>query len=184
MTTGELIQSTVSNPEEARDALLRSAANQRAGADPLPGPAASAFCSGNIQIGDKTVYRIVPRHWAALRAIESPLLSIIQDVIQIGKVDTEITDEDANNLCWIFTHTGPELKVMLDAKGAKGIKEAASDIPDEWDLTVFNGVLAAVWEQFYRHLKTAVKMGVENQENGTMTFFEDSQKKAMEAASS
>lgn len=170
-TTGE--SPAIQAKELATEVVLTEQAHKRASADPLPGPLKEAFCDGPITVGGKTVYKVVPRHFAALKALDSPLISVLQDVVQTGKVDTEFTDEQAWEICWIFTHTGKEVREIL-AKGANAVKEASqTEVGDAEDYPV-NLVTMAVMEQLKRHLATAVKFGAEAAEEGKISFFRDS----------
>ncbi len=112
MTNGEN-QPTIANLDELQAAELQIQANKRALGDPLPGPLANAFCTGPLSIGGRTIRKVVPSIFVALKAIDSPLIGMIQDVVQGGKVDTEIKDEQAWELCWVFTHTAQEVRDAL-----------------------------------------------------------------------
>lgn len=164
----------VSNPEQAAAALLENEASKRAAAHPLPGPLADAFCSGPIQVAGKTVYKVVPRTFQALTAIKSPLIEMIQDVVQGGKVDTEFSDEQTWAICWIFTHRPKEVRELI-AKGPEVLKEVATvEVGEEWEAACINLVMAACLEQIKRHMSTVIKFSAEAQEKGEITFFRDS----------
>lgn len=167
-------QPIISNPEVAENALLENEASKRAAAHPLPGPLAEAFCSGPIQVAGKTVYKVVPRTFQALTAVKSPLIEMIQDVVQGGKVDTEFTDEQSWVICWIFTRPPKEVREMI-FKGPEALKEAATtEVGEEWEAACINLVMAACLEQIKRHMMTVVKFAAEAQEKGDITFFRDS----------
>jgi hypothetical protein len=171
MKNGEQI---ISNPEHAAGVLLENAASRRASAHPLPGPLTQAFCSGPIEVAGKTVHKVYPRTFQALAAVGSPLIGMIQDVIQGGKVDTEMSDKDLWNVCWIFTHTPPEVRQMI-VNGVNAIPEAAeTEIGDGWDASVINLVWMGCMEQIKRHISTMLKFSAEAQEKGEITFFQDS----------
>lgn len=168
-TNGEQVQCA----DLAVEQQLNNLANKRAIADPLPGPAGKAFCSGPITVGGKTVYKVVPRYFQALKAINSPLITIMQDVVSNGKVDTEFKDEEGWEICWIFTHTGKEVREII-GRGANALKEAAmTEIGESEDYPV-SLVIYAVMEQLKRHMTTAIKFNAEAQEKGEITFFRDS----------
>jgi hypothetical protein len=157
----------------ATEVILTEQASKRASADPLPGPLKEVFCDGPIEIAGKIVYKVVPRYFAALKALDSPIISMLQDVVQTGKVDTELTDEQAWEICWIFTHTGKEVRAVLD-KGPKCLKEASQNEVGDSDDYPVNLVTIAVMEQLKRHLSTAMKHGAEAVDKGAVSFFRDS----------
>lgn len=157
----------------AVESQLIALANKRAIADPLPGPAGDAFCSGPIEVGGKIVYKVVPRHFQALKAIGSPLIGIMQDVVSTGKVETEFDDEQAWEICWIFTHTGKQVREVF-TKGVSAIKEAAMVEVGECEDYPVNLVIFAIMEQLKRHMSTAIKYNAEAQERGDVSFFRDS----------
>lgn len=159
--------------ELATEVVLTEQASKRASADPLPGPLKEAFCDGPISIGGKTVYQVVPRHILALKALGSPLISILQDVVQTGKVETDLSEEQAWEICWIFTHTGSEVRQML-SKGVPALKEASqSEVGDAPEYPV-QLVTIAVMTQLKRHLETAVKHSAEAAKDDKISFFLDS----------
>lgn len=166
-------QPQIINPELAAEALLENEATKRASAHPLPGPLRDAFCSGPITVAGKTIYKVVPRTFQALVAIDSPMIKTIQDVVQTGKVDTEFTEEQAWEICWIFTHEPKAVREMLD-KGVAALKEAAvNEVGESWDAAAVNMVIAGCLEQIKRHMLTSVKFAAEAQEKGEITFFRD-----------
>ncbi len=170
MNTGEKV---IQNEDLAKEAIIENLAAKRALADPLPGPSGEAFIGGPIVVGGKTVYQVVPRYFQALKAIDSPLIGAMQDVVSEGKVDTEFTDEQAWEICWIFTNTPKVVRETL-AKGAGAVKEASMSEVGETPEYPVNLVIVAVMEQLKRHLATAVKFAAEAKEEGKLTFFQDS----------
>lgn len=169
-TNGE--NPVVQSQDLAIEQKLNSLATKRALADPMPGPLGEAFTSKTIEVGGKQVYKVVPRYFLALKAIKSPLIEMMQDIVSSGKVDTELKDEEAWEICWIFTHSPAEVREKL-SKGVAALKEASQvEIGDAEDYPV-NLVIIAVMEQLKRHLATAVKYTAEAQERGDVSFFQD-----------
>lgn len=168
--TGEPV---IQAEELAKEAVLANEAAKRASADPLPGPARIAFCEGPIEVGGKTVYKVTPRHIQALKVVDSPLISIIQDAVQTGKIDTELPDEQAWEICWIFTHTGTELGQLIP-KGRNWIKATSIAEVGETEFPVQLVMLAAM-EQMKRYMALFVKHSAEAVEKGSVSFFVDSE---------
>lgn len=166
MQTGE-----IQCADLAVEQKLNSLATKRALADPLPGPVGEAFCSGPIEVGGKIVYQIVPRHFTALKMLNSPLISVMQDVVSTGAVDTIFSDEQSWELCWVFTHTGKEVKEALD-KGGLFIKSLCEEIGDIPNYPVAL-VVAAIMEQLKRHMETSIRFTAEAQEKDEISFFRD-----------
>lgn len=169
MPTGE---QTIQAKELAEEVVLTNLAGKRASADPMPGPLIRAFCEGPIEVAGVTVFPVVPRYFQALRALNSPLISMLQDVVQSGKIDTELTDEQAWEICWIFTHSGKQVRDAM-AKGLSVLKELSMVEIGESQFPVAL-VTAAVMEQIKRHMETAVKYTAQAKEEGSISFFQDS----------
>ncbi len=169
MPTGE---PNIQAKELAEEVVLNNLASKRASADPLPGPLVRAFCEGPIEVAGVTVFPVVPRYFQALRALNSPLISMLQDVVQSGKIDTELSDEQAWEICWIFTHTGKQVREAM-TKGVNQIRELAMVEVGESQFPVAL-VTAAVMEQVKRHMETAVKYTAQAKEEGSISFFQDS----------
>lgn len=157
--------------DTATEAVLTNLANKRASGDPLPGPLAQAFCEGPIEVAGVTVYPVVPRYFQALKTVKSPLISMLQDVVQSGKIDTELEDEKAWEICWIFTHTGKQVREALANSSLS--ESAMTEIGESSDYPVAL-VTAAVMEQIKRHMTTAIKHTAEAKEEGKISFFRDS----------
>lgn len=169
MRNGEPI---IQAKELAEEVVLTNEAGKRASADPLPGPLTKAFCEGPIEVAGVTVFPVVPRYFQALRALNSPLISMLQDVVQSGKIDTELADEQAWEICWIFTHTGKQVREAM-SKGIDQIRELSMAEVGESQFPVAL-VTAAVMEQVKRHMETAVKYTAQAKEEGSISFFQDS----------
>ncbi len=170
MNNGE---TPINAADTATEAVLENLANKRASADPLPGPLGQAFCEGPIEVAGVTVYPVVPRYFQALKALNSPLISMLQDVVQSGKMDTELEDEKAWEICWIFTHTGKQVREQI-AKGKESLSELAIETVGESSDYPVGLVMAAVMEQIKRHMTTAIKHTADAKEEGKISFFQDS----------
>lgn len=163
---GEVI---IQNADLATEQKLTQIATKRALSDPLPGALADAFIKGPIKIGEYSVRPMVPSTFVFLKAIESPLIGMIQDVVSLGEIDTELSFEQSWELCWIFTHSAKECRESLE-----NIKQLSIDQVGDVEGYPVQLVTTAVFEQVRRHMATAVKQAAEAQESGELRFFLDS----------
>jgi len=141
---------------------------------PLPGPAGKAFTTGNIKAGSKTVYRVVPAHFAILQALDSPLLKMIESATTKKQVETDFKPLEQWEVCYTFTEDVESVYGLLEKDGVKAIRSAAKKaVGLKWDAASVNLVLMAVLEQVKRHIQTTVKLATEMKDEGEVSFFQE-----------
>lgn len=139
---------------------------------PLPGASADAFLNGALKVDGRTVHEVVPAHIEALQKLDSPLLRMGEQAAQSeGKTaKAEISEEAAWHLCFIFTTPPRELRKLN-----KGTKEAMQEKAEsEWEsksAATINITVAAIVNQYLRHIKTSVKFAAEMEQSGDTSFF-------------
>ncbi len=139
----------------------------------LPGESRGAFLNGDINVHGKTVYRIVPRHFVVLTALDSPLLKMMEQATEEKKSEHDWTTEQEWEVCYVFTHEPKEVFETFKAKGADEIKRLSADEVGDWDAAVVRFVTLAVLEQLKRHVETKVKIASELEKDGQISFFRE-----------
>lgn len=144
----------------------------QAWATPLPGPLAKAFLQDTIPVAGKIVYKLVPKYMEVLQALDSPLLKMIQHVIERSKDQTlEFKPQEAWDLCWVMTHPSSEVWKLLQSGGTAAIHEASSvEVGETWEASATSLVMLAVMEQVKRHIDTAVTYGIEAEKGNQLSF--------------
>lgn len=167
----------VLKPEQVQRFDLKQQALGRANGEPFPGPLADAFLKDAIMVGDIAVRKVVARDWKILRAINSPVIRLIQDSAQNPNAVPEIetTDEEEWELAFQFTHTPSEVWDTLQ-KGremfSKVAQIAVADNP-RFTSSIVKLIGAAVMEQIRREWQTALKFKAEMEERGDVSFFRE-----------
>lgn len=151
--------------------LHRQECIRRAMAKPLPGASGAAFTTGAIKVAGKVVNRVVPTHFAALQALQSPLLAMMENATATTKAEVDFDDEQQWQICFVFTSDARELRKMLKSEGIDAIKVEAEKACSDWSAAEINFVMLAVIEQLKRHVETTVKFAAEMEEKGDISFF-------------
>jgi hypothetical protein len=163
------------NPAKWYEWKGRQACIASARAKPLPGAAGPAFTSGNISAGGKTVYRVVPAHFAVLQALESPLLAMIDAAMNKGETKADFNHLQQWEICYVFTMDARKAYEQLEAGGVEAIRKAAKEeVGLVWEPGAVNLVILAVLEQIKRHVQTTVKFAAEMEKEGQISFFRES----------
>jgi hypothetical protein len=163
------------------DPLKRFQERQRvaskAQARPLPGSSGKAFTSGPIRVGNVTVQRVVPAHFAILQALESPILKMIEDATQKDgekKSEANFKAHQIWDACYVFTSDPQALYDALESKGASYISEQAKmAVGVNPDFPSTNLVMMAVIEQIKSHVETTVRFAAELKDSGQTSFFRE-----------
>ena len=140
---------------------------------PLPGPAERAFTNGDIKAGDCLVKRVVPIHFAALQAVKSPILKMIESATTGVESKMDWSEEDQWNACYIFTVEPRQLRGEMKLDGIDSIKGKAAALVENWSAAQVNVVILAILEQIKRHVETTVRFAAEMEGEGNLTFFRD-----------
>jgi hypothetical protein len=158
-----------------KEFILRQMASDRASADPFPGPLSEAFCKGAIQVGEFQVRKIVASDWKILKALDSPILKFIQEMIQDpGQVpDVPVNDVEEWEVCLQFTRDPESVRELL-SKGREVFRSAATkEIGDTVEAETVKIIVACVAEHIRRSWATALSYKAELEEKGEVTFFRD-----------
>ena len=164
-------------PEELKKQAVEFKAKQEmlrtANAEPLPGPLASAFVPGTTTVptesGDLHVRKLVASDWGRLKAINSPLLALMNGATN-GSTP-ELTQEDEWDLVWLFTHTVAECRSVLEKGPDELRKRSRDEVGDRLtppEISLVQGIVLAKIGQSWQ---TAVKYASELEEKGEVHFF-------------
>ncbi len=158
------------NPDKAREAQERELAVERANSDPLPGPLASAFIVGPIEIKGGLPIRPVTgsADIIILKQLNSPLYrqmlendSAARKSQKDGKVvvpeDVIPSDEEAVELCFQFTRPTREVRSTLRQGRVHFTEQACTEIADKYSPDVIFAMVGAVYEQMARSVRTQVQ---------------------------
>ena len=141
---------------------LREEANRRAAATPLPGPLADAFLKDAIQVDENVfVRRIVASDWSLLQWMDSPLYRMFLELQKDEPLREEIkyTDEEEWEMCWQFTHSPKECRVLRE-KGREVFRATCTEqIGDNVLMGVQKAIVAAISKQVVACFGTKVGFG-------------------------
>jgi len=151
----------------------RQACIARAQSKPLPGESRGAFLNSDIKVGDKSIHRLVPRHFIILEAMDSPLLKMMEQATAEKKSGMEWTANQEFEVCYLFTHDIKETFKTFKEKGARAIQDLAEAEVIEWDAEIIRFVTMAVIEQLKRHVETKVRIAAELEKDGQISFFRE-----------
>ena len=136
-------------------------ARKRAATDPLPGPLAEAFLSDSIKVGQINVRRVVASDWPILKQLNSPIYLQWLEMQKAPEIREEVpfTDEQAYEMCWQFTHTPKESRVLL-VGGVEAYRlKATEEIADMFDLATLTEIVNAIQQQLMRSSRSVLKLG-------------------------
>ena len=154
-------------PESTRNLFYQHKGRQscirQAMAKPLPGASADAFIKGATRIDGETVREVLPVHIAALQAVDSPLLQMVQKATESTdkKSNSDFTEQQQWDAAYIFTCEPKFLRKILKDGGKESVQLLAEEKCCDWTAAKLNFVILAVVEQFNRHVQTAVKYAAE-----------------------
>ncbi len=165
-TTDETVETLP--PEKAREYAWKREAEARASADPLPGPLGDAFAADAIMVGNIGVRKIVASDWQFFKKINSPVLRVVQEILQNpnSELNLEVDPAEYWAVVWQFTHTPKQCRDAF-AKGEDDFRAlVAEEVGDSQDEAIVNLIIAAVMEQIKRSWSTALqyKSGMEKDE--------------------
>ena len=145
--------------DHAKEVLATRAAEQEAGALPLPGPAGDAFSTGPIQVGEFSVRKIVAYDWRILQRLNN---SLLRQLSAVGNGEAVESDDDSEwQLIWILTHTVDEVDEAL--KAGDFSRFCRNEIGG-LDGPLVAALCEAVTEQIRRSVATAIKYGEKTKE--------------------
>lgn len=164
-------------PEKARRTSIENAAASVAVADPVPGAAAKAFPLPDVHVGPFNVRAPRAYDWPLLKAINSPINRMIEDVSNPlnEKKDLDITDEEGWVICWQFTRPCRDVDAIYRKGGKDAMIVAATEtIGCELDGTQVSEIIRAVIQQIGDTWSTALKYSQEEGGEGQKpTFFRE-----------
>lgn len=175
-TNGDTIGHPVLSPERVMEHTLTIAATDRAAATPLPGPLANAFGPGTIEVCGVKVRKFMAADWEIFQMIKSPVLDMVLEWEKPEGARDAITSSNTQEweMVYQFTHSCAEVYALVEKDREAfhklcveqvGLNEAFAD--------KLSPIIAAVMEQFKRHVETRVKFMAEAKEQGEITFFRD-----------
>lgn len=171
---------TTTENNRVKEFYLKSEAQKRAGADPIPGAAGDAFSlHGDIKIGSSgiTVRRVVASDWQIFKAIDSPILKVLLELRQNpnSEVEVEVTTDEEWEMAYQFTRPVSECRKAL-VNGKDAFTQAAREhIGDLIDVSVVSLIRLAVMEQVRRSFQSAITYKQEMEKEGEVTFFPDAE---------
>ena len=184
----EYIESTITPAQrEEWDAWKkRQAAIPVAMCKPLPGAAGDAFTKGTMRVNGRVIYHVVPVHFRALQAVDSPLLKLYARANSTdGKAHEEFGESAEWEICYIFTTPPKQLRKMLEDGGAEAIKKAAEETIDgEWTGAEINVTVLGAVAQIHEHAKTTVAFEAEAEATSNSSFFQELRQKVSMPAES
>jgi hypothetical protein len=153
---------------------------RKAMAIPLPGASANAILKSNITVGSHEIRPVCPVHFAALQALDSPILKLMEDATTGGKSELKNpTPEQKWEACHVFTAEPKQLFRDLKAKGVDYLREQSQEqVGLEWDAAEIELAMPAIIEQLHRHIQTTVKFAAEMEAKGDVSFFREQGAKA------
>lgn len=151
----------------------RQSCIKKAMSKPLPGASGDTFIKGNTTVGDVTVREVLPIHIACLQAVESPLLTLVNNAIQSEekKAAIDFNEQQQFEICYLFTTEPKQLRKTLKESGAESIKKLSDETVCDWTAAKINMVILAVVEQFHRHIQTSAKFAAQVEAQGDEHFF-------------
>lgn len=162
------------NLDLARSVHRRQECISKAQADPLPGESAGAFLHGAIDVCGKKVNRFVPAYLFVLKAIESPLLSLIHDAIKNKTASGDLSDQEQWDLCYIFTNDPKAVFNLVQSEGKKALQAASQEeIGMKWEQHQVEFVINGIFEQYVRQAEAKSKVLTEEAEKNEVRFFRE-----------
>lgn len=141
LTDEKVAELTGLTVEQVREHKEREELMRRAGAIPLPGPAADAFAvAQDIVVGPFKVRAVCDADFEALQALEHPLASA-------ATKEFTLRGPNAWVLCWWFTRPLDEAEGVL-VKGTDEVKKAAKAEFGRLQMAALMEVQKAVIKQF------------------------------------
>jgi hypothetical protein len=139
---------------------------------PLPGASAD-LVNGNLTVAGATVYEVVPTHIKAMQAVDSPLLKAGKSAMESDdkKSDADFEEEQAWELCYIFTTPPRDLRLLLKNGGVAKLRQAAAETWEIRTAAQINVTLSAIVNQYARHFQTTAKFAQEMEASGDVSFF-------------
>lgn len=135
-----------------------------AAADPLPGPLLDAFLPEVLRAAGFELRPVVASDWAALKRIQSPLLtelrraSLLKEHPELATEKTTFTEEEVWELLFLWTHPPRESRALL-ANGPQAYREAAMQVADKLPPNVIaeaQAIVDALFGNLLRSLSTQV----------------------------
>ena len=152
--------------QKAVEKAARDDAGSMAAATPLPGPAATAFLDGPIQVGKWSVRKMVMSDWKALQKINSGVMLNAGELDKPKEIRVEHwTEQTDNELVWILTHPPGEIREALKAGVEAFCRRCTAETED-----------SIVVPAEYLALQMAVMEQI-NRANATILSHEDASKK-------
>ena len=145
--------------DHAANVLATKAAEQAAGALPLPGSVGDAFSTGPIQVGQFSVRKIVAYDWRILQRLNNSLLRQLSTVGSDNPVESD--DDSEWQLIWILTHTLDEVDHALKQGNFDSL--CRNEIGG-LDSPIVVQLMDAVVEQIRRSISTVLSYSEKEQE--------------------
>lgn len=149
---------------------------RHARAKPLPGPAGDAFLRGSLQVGPHSVSKVMAVHQAALQALNSPVLKLVELAADQPGAQKEakwdFAQQEIWDACYVFTQSPETIFDLFEAGRLAEIQKLARrEVGLTWAAAEVNLVFLTVLEQFSRHAATTVEFVAGMKEDGIKTFF-------------
>lgn len=176
-------------PEEKRlSHNLRIAASNRANGDPLPGALSAAFTKSAIKVGPAMVRKIVASDWIVLRALNSPIIKLVEELAQRGDdkaappPEVDITDQDEWDIAFQFTRAPSDVRKAMEGGPKEFRARAMEAIGDTLESATVKLIGIAVLEQIRRTWATPLQYKQDMDKEGEVTFFLDASQETKTAS--
>lgn len=171
--------------QKAFEKAARDDAGSMASAMPLPGPAASAFLYGPIQVGKWSVRKMVMSDWKVLQKINSGVMLNAAELDKPKEIRVENwTEQTDNELIWILTHTPDEIREALRAGFEAFCRRCTAETEDSIVVpSEYFALQKAVMEQINGANATILSHeDASKKEGGETHFFPVAERPAMDSA--
>lgn len=153
---------------------IEQMANDRAEADPLPGPLLNAFSPGAIKVAGHHVRKFVAYDHVLLKLLNSPLHLTMLELAKPEDKREEVksTDQEEWDLCLQFTTPCKEVAGLIE-KDVEGFHRLAKEQFGMGESSeVVKLILLGVLQQVANNILTGNKYAAEAKEANQITFLE------------